>query len=93
MCLKMKFNTAMFESMLLSSQLFMSPETEVDNFADQLERVVTSGLDAICSAKTRRLRYSRYRRPPLSAEATMAKRRRRRVGVGVWNVAGYARVV
>jgi len=59
--------------MLLSSELFISPGTEVNNFADQLERVVTSALDKICLAKTRRVRFSRR--------------------VGVWNVAGYARVV
>jgi len=61
-----KFDTAMFESMLLSYELFISPETEVDNFADQLERVVTSALDAICPAETLRvgLRCSRRRRPP-----------------------------
>jgi len=35
--------------MLLSSELFKSPETEVDNFADQLERDVTSALDAVLS--------------------------------------------
>jgi len=51
-------------------------ECAVENFADQLERVVTSALDAICPAKTRRVRCSRRRRPPLSAEATMAERRR-----------------
>jgi len=67
------------ESTLLSSELFTSPETDVDNFVDQLERVVTSPLDAICPAKTRRVRFSRRRRSPLSAEATMAKRRRRRL--------------
>jgi len=62
--------------MLLLFQLFISPETEDENFADQLERVVTSALDAICPTKTRRVRCSRRRRPLLSAEATMAKRRR-----------------
>jgi len=56
--------------------------TEVGNFIDQLERVVTPQLDAICPAKTRRVRYSRHRPSPLSAEAKLS--------VGVWNVAGYA---
>ena len=74
-----KFDTLRFESILLSSELYTSPETEVDNFVDQLERVVTSALDAVCPEKTRRVRVSHRRRPPLSAEATMAKRRRRRL--------------
>jgi hypothetical protein len=74
-----KFDSVKFESALLSSELYTAPETDVDNFTDQLERVVTSALDAICPAKTRRLRLSRRRRTPLSAEATMAKRRRRRL--------------
>jgi len=56
---------------MMSSELLVSPETDVDNLADQLERVVvTFALGAICPAETRR------RRPPQSAEATMAKRRR-----------------
>ena len=83
-----KFDATSFESTLLSSELFTSPETDVDNFADQLERVITSALDAICPAKTRRVRLSRRRRSPLSAEAIMAKRR-----AGVWNVAACASVV
>jgi len=74
-----KFDAMWFESTLLSSELYTSPETDVDNFVDQLERVVTSALDAICPAETRRVRFSRRRRSPLSAEATMAKRRRRRL--------------
>jgi len=72
-----KFVVTSFESSLLSSELFTSPETDVDNFVDQLERVVTSALDVICPAKTLRVRLSRHRRSPLSAEATKAKRRRR----------------
>jgi len=38
-----------------------------------------TSLDAICPAKTQRVRFSRQRRLPLSAEATMAKQRRRRL--------------
>jgi len=63
----------------VSSELYTSPETNVINFVDQLKRVVTSALDAICPAKTRRVRFSRRRRSPLSAEATMAKWRHRRL--------------
>ena len=44
-----------------------------------MERVVTSALDDTCPAKTRRVRLSRHRRSPLSPEATMAKRKRRRL--------------
>jgi len=62
-----KFYTTTFESMLSSSELVVSHETEVDNFADQLERVVTSAQGAISA--------------------------RLWLNVGVWNVAGYARVV
>jgi len=64
---------AMFESLLLSSELFTSPGTEVNNFADQL--IITSALEAICPAKTRHECFSRRRRPPLSTEATPAKHR------------------
>jgi len=70
-----KFDTATFESILLSSVFFISPKTEVVNFTDQLERVVASALDAICPFKTRHVRFSR--RAPLSAATTIAKRRRR----------------
>ena len=66
-----------FESTILSSEFYTSPETDVDNFVDQLERVVTSALGAICQAKTRRVRYSCRCRSLLSAESTMAKWRRR----------------
>jgi len=52
-----KFDAMWCESTLLSSELYTSPETDVD----QLERVVTSALDANCPAKTRRVRFSRRR--------------------------------
>jgi len=58
------------------SELFISPKTEVDNFADQLEHIVTSALDAICPAKICRVRFSRRQRSQLPAEASMTKRRR-----------------
>jgi len=39
-----KFDAMLFEPTLLSSELYTSPETDVDNFVDQMERVVTSDV-------------------------------------------------
>jgi len=72
--------------MLLSSEVFISPGIEVNNFAEQPECVVTIALDNICPAITRHVCFSRRCRSPLLVKATMQS-------VGVRNVAGYDRVM
>jgi len=74
--------------MLLSSEVFILPETEVDNFADQRERVVT--FFSTLSARQKHVVYA-----ALVAVVHHCQLRPLwlSVKVGVWNVAGYARVV
>jgi len=62
------------------SVLFTDPACTADDFADQLDKTVTSILDVHCSLQTRRKFTSR--RPDnrwLSLEAVKAKRTRRRL--------------
>ena len=74
-----KLDIATFEAQLGSSSLFTSPATDVDEFADQIEREITAGLNLQCPLQVRRRRLPRHRRLPPSPEATVAKPRRRRL--------------
>ena len=68
-----------FERELRNSSLFSCPESTVDGFTEQLQRVVITVLDALAPVRCR------LRRPPnptskwLSTEAVAAKRERRRL--------------
>ena len=74
-----QFDPAEFERRLRTTLLFTSPASDVSDFADQMQREVVAVLDDMCPAETRRRRLPRHRRPPLSTEAHVSKRRRRQL--------------
>jgi len=57
-----KFDAMWFESTLLSSELYTSPETDVDNFVDQLECVAN-----VCSSSYFHIRALHHIRPYLDS--------------------------
>ena len=73
------FDCAKFEAIIRSSALFTAPSTDVNGFTDQLIDHVVSALDAVCPLRSRRRRLSSRRRQPLSSDAVIAKRERRRL--------------
>ena len=69
-----KIDTDEFEQSLWNSELFSSPATTVDGFAEQLERVVVAELDRVAPLKHCRRRPSKPVARWLSQDAINAKR-------------------
>ena len=72
-------NHAEFETRLRDSALFTNPASTADEFAAQLQSVVTDCLDELVPLRNMRRRASKSSAKWLSAEAVAAKRRRRRL--------------
>ena len=68
-----------FEQALLGSELFTSPASTADTFAEQIVTVVTRELDKTATLCIRSKRRSRNSTKWLSAKAVKAKRLRRRL--------------
>ena len=68
-----------FEAALYHFELFTSPATSVDAFADQLVSIVTRELNVVALLQTKNKRRSKTITKWLSPEAIAAKRKRRRL--------------
>jgi len=69
-----KIDTDEFEQSLWNSELFSSPATTVDGFAEQLKHIVDAELDHVASLRHCRCRPSKPITSWLSQDAINAKR-------------------
>ena len=72
-------NINVFTSKIKSSELFMNPASTTDEYASQVQRVVTEVLDEVAPFKVKKKPFGQKRNLWLSKEAREAKKRRRRL--------------